>query len=186
MMPVRVVGDSITYYVAQYGGVDLFADRDLVATIDGRPGARADSPTRWQRWIEAVDALVDTQGAAVYALGTNDVWKESHADPDRHTDPDARRFDDSELATCVAHVCRALTYSAVRGVWPVWVNVTERTLSGWYNGGARHLNAEMRDACTANEWGHVDWNALRAPTRDLVHPKPDGVRMWVDAVAEVI
>ena len=180
-MKIHAVGDSITYLVSRYGGATMFLeDHAISAVLDGDPGDRADTPSRGAAWIAACATEVDR---VVYALGCNDVMKQTFRDPNRQDDPEAIRWSDTEQAILVGVLHDRLSYAASLGVRPIWVNITTRTMSGHYNAGARRVNAAMLEACTANGWGYVDWDVLRAPTTDLIHPKPAGAKMWVDAVA---
>lgn len=185
MTTLHVIGDSITYLVKSHGGVGMFANNGITAVLDGDPGERADTPTRWDAWRAAAATRPD---ALIFALGCNDLMKETFKDNEISTDPRAIAWSELEHATLISTLYRSLSYAhqlvpqAVVG----WVNVTTRTMSGYYNTGARRVNATMKAVCTQNGWIYIDWDACKAPTTDLIHPKPTGSIMWVNAVADAL
>lgn len=180
-MNFHVVGDSITYLAARHGATAMFAEHGHTATLDGLRGARADSPLRDQTWVQAcgtVDHGATDTSIGVYALAANDLMGETFKDPD---EPD---FSSGEFAHLVSVLTARLVYGHYFFDHVVWVNVTTRTLNGHYNSGARRINSAMRTVCTALGFGYADWDAKKAPTSDLIHQKPEGSPMWVDAIIE--
>ena len=182
-MRVLVIGDSITYLVGRTYGTE-FVHEGVEFILDGDPGDRASNPSRYQALKSQIDSRLPT--AAFYALGTNDVMKETFLDPERTEDSSALTLSKQELAETVGSISQALFYVQTMGIQPGWINVTERTMSGYYNGGARRLNAAMAEACAENDWLYFDWNTLRAPTTDLIHPKIEGRTMWVEGLHSVV
>ena len=176
-MKLHVIGDSITYLVAKHGGVAMFAEHGIDATLDGSPGKRADDLLRQQAWRAACDTAPDV---LVYALGANDLMGETFKDPD---DPP---FSKTELAALTGCLMGQLVYGGHFAEHTLWVDVTTRTLNGHYNAGARKVNGEMSELCPHFDYGYVEWDECHAPTSDLIHQKLAGSKMWVDAVVAAI
>ena len=174
---LRVVGDSITYLAHRHGAEAMFAERGYTAFLDGDAGERADSPLRNTAWRAAASGG-GPGSVGVYALGANDLMRETFRDPE---DP---AFSTSELSHLVATLTERLMYGSFWFEDVVWVNVTTRTLNGNYNRGARLLNAAMRAVCYRNGFCYADWDAKKAPTSDLIHQKIAGTPLWVDAIVE--
>ncbi len=176
---LHVIGDSITYLARSHGAEAMFAEAGVDAILNGDPGDRADTPARLDAWVSATSNPAPPD-VAVYALGSNDIMKETFRDPE---DPG---WSNLENAYLVSALTRALSFGSQLVGLVAWVNVTERTMNGNYNRGARIVNAKMREVCAANQWGYVEWNAMRAPTTDLIHQKPAGTVMWVNAINAMI
>lgn len=176
-MKLSVIGDSITYLAKKYGAIEQFAEHGIEASLDGKPGARADSPTRYEALKNACIGL-GSDDILILALGTNDMMYETFLD-----EVGEQQLSTDELANIVGHLHRGLAYSEVATNAKVfWINITERTMKGYYNQGAKLLNKTIVES----KYPVVDWNGKRAHTSDTIHPTRDGVKLWVEAILEAI